>query len=400
MPAVDRAAFAVALVERIRRAGLTIPMSRAETLVRALEACWPSDNDQIYWLTRIALIDDPRDFERFDRIFEAVFGNRTLALDPNARRRGQAGTTPDQSQHPAPLGSLDPAAEPRPADDSSLPWATPPAGSRKVTANDEDGAADDGDLLMADPQAAGAEQLADVPFDELDEHDLMALTKWLIDTQPGRPTRRTRRHRPSRTGSRVSIRRTLEHSRGTGFEPLRLWHDRPVRKPRRVLVACDVSRSMQAYVAAYLCGLRALALTTSAEIFAFATRLTRLTIALERSLTTAAIAEANELVSDRFGGTRIAGNLDALLRSHHGSRISGAVVLIISDGCDSDTPEELAAVMARLQRRAHKLIWVNPRLAAPSYQPLVGGFQAALPYCDRVFPGHTPRALGEVFRAI
>jgi uncharacterized protein with von Willebrand factor type A (vWA) domain len=74
--------------------------------------------------------------------------------------------------------------------------------------------------------------------------------------------------------------------------------------------------------------------------------------------------------------------------------------VIASDGWDTDPPDALAAAMQRLRRRAHAVIWVNPRVAAPGYEPLVGGMAAALPYCDELVSGHNLRALVDVVSAI
>ena len=74
--------------------------------------------------------------------------------------------------------------------------------------------------------------------------------------------------------------------------------------------------------------------------------------------------------------------------------------MIASDGWDTDPPEELADVMARLRRRVRRLVWLNPRAAAPGFEPRVGSMAAALPYCDAFLPAHTLRALPEVFDAI
>jgi uncharacterized protein with von Willebrand factor type A (vWA) domain len=56
--------------------------------------------------------------------------------------------------------------------------------------------------------------------------------------------------------------------------------------------------------------------------------------------------------------------------------------------------------MARLRRLAHRIIWVNPRKAAPGYAPLVGGMAAALPYCDAFVSGHSLAALERVVAAV
>jgi hypothetical protein len=157
---------------------------------------------------------------------------------------------------------------------------------------------------------------------------------------------------------------------------------------------------MQSYAAAYLHLMRAVALTTDAEVFAFATTLTRLTSVLVYRSPALAVHQATEKVADRFGGTRIASTIRTLLASRHGGATRGAIVIIASDGWDSDPPDELAKVRGRLHRRAYRVLWLNPRAAAPDFAPLVGGFAAALPYCDSVLPAHNVGALVDVVRAI
>ena len=77
-----------------------------------------------------------------------------------------------------------------------------------------------------------------------------------------------------------------------------------------------------------------------------------------------------------------------------------SIVIIASDGWDSDPAERLAAEMARLRRRAHRLLWLNPRASAPGFQPTVSAMAAALPYCDRLLPADTFRSLREVVQEI
>ena len=192
----------------------------------------------------------------------------------------------------------------------------------------------------------------------------------------------------------------MARARHTGFEPAVLVRSEPRRKPRRVVMLCDVSQSMQPYAAAYFHLMRAAAVATRAEVFAFATVLTRLTPALAHSSAEVAVEQATAKVVDRFGGTRIATNVRALLASRHGDACRGAIVLIASDGWDSDPPEELAGAMARLRRRAHRVIWMNPRAAAPGFAPLVGAMSAALPYCDELLAADSIQGLSEVVSAI
>jgi uncharacterized protein with von Willebrand factor type A (vWA) domain len=159
---------------------------------------------------------------------------------------------------------------------------------------------------------------------------------------------------------------------------------------------CDVSASMQPQVAAYFHLMRALTVVVGGEAFAFATSLTRLTSVLHNRSTTLAIEQATDKVTDRFGGTRIAASVNALLSSHHGNTVRGGIVVIGSDGWDSEPPQQLAVAMARLRRRAHRVIWMNPRVNAPGFEPLVGTMAAALPFCDELVAADDFRSLASV----
>jgi len=157
---------------------------------------------------------------------------------------------------------------------------------------------------------------------------------------------------------------------------------------------------MQSHATVYLHLMRAFARTRRAETFAFSTSLTRLTPALSHHSAAAAVALAGEQVTDRFGGTHLASCLRELLVSRHGNAVRGGVLVIASDGWDSDDPADLAAAMARARRRARRIVWLNPRAGVAGYQPLVAPMAAALPFCDAFLPADTLRGLTDVFDAI
>ena len=386
---VDRAAFAVAFAVRLRAHGVPVGFSAIETFTRALGAAVPGSRSQLYWVARISLVRRERDRADFDRVFAAVFDEVVLRLDPNARR---APAAPKEGGW-APLPSAgDDGLPDEPG--GGLPWATLPTPSIGVTP--------DGEALLGIPQRRPSRLTgpADTPFDQLDPVELARLGEWFATALPNWPTRRSRRTVVHPAGGTIAVRPTLARARRTGWEPIELARTRPVHKRRRVVMLCDVSQSMQPYATAYLHLMRAAVLSADAEVFAFATALTRLTPMLAHRGDAEAVDLAGRTVTDRFGGTRIATNLHALLRSRHGGATRGAVVLIASDGWDSDDPDELAAAMARLRRRAHRVIWMNPRVAAPGYAPLVGAMAAALPYCDELLPAHTVRAMGDVLAAV
>lgn len=384
---MDRAAFVVALAHQLRARGVPVTLTAMAAFAEALAAVPPERVRPLYWLARLTLVSRQPDIEVFDRVFAAAFGDAVLAVDPHARRSG-----PDPAAGPEDsLTSVsgDPGGESTAA---SLPWRTVP---RMTPAADEEDARVLPELL---PSAVA--RIADTPFDELDERDLAALGRWLEESAYRWPTRRSRRLQVRSSGHRVALRETIAASRRTGWEPMELKHYHHVKRPLTVTLVCDVSQSMQSYSTAYLHLMRAFVRTRHAETFAFSTSLTRLTPALLHRSAEAAIAQAGEQVVDRYGGTHLAHCLRELLASRHGNTVRGGVLVIASDGWDSDEPEELAAVMARASRRARRVIWLNPRAAAPGFEPLVGSMAAALPFCDAFLPAHTLRALPEVFDAI
>ena len=138
-----------------------------------------------------------------------------------------------------------------------------------------------------------------------------------------------------------------------------------------------------------------------AEIFAFATELTRITPSIRLRSPADAIEQISHNVGDRFSGTRLASSIAALL--HHrawNTTVRGAVVVVCSDGWDADPPDQLDRAMRRLSLLAHRVVWVNPRAAASEFEPLTGGMAAALPYCDQFLSGHSGHAMHAVIEAI
>jgi uncharacterized protein with von Willebrand factor type A (vWA) domain len=187
----------------------------------------------------------------------------------------------------------------------------------------------------------------------------------------------------------------------TGGDVMTLAHEQRRLRPRPVVVLLDVSGSMERHARAYLHLVRPLALVHRAEVFAFATRLTRITPAIRARSCADVIDHMNESVGDRFSGTRVATSMRTLL--HHrtwSTSLRGAVVLVCSDGWDADEPEDLDRAMRRMSLLAHRIVWVNPRAAAAGFEPRTRGMAAALPHCDDFLAGNTGRSMREVVDAL
>jgi uncharacterized protein with von Willebrand factor type A (vWA) domain len=386
---VDRAAFAVALAVRLRDRGVPVGLTAIEVLARALAVSPPRSRSALYWTARISLVRHQSELAAFDAMFAAVFDDAMLEL--GAHRAPPIGPSGEDRLAPVSGGARDEQAG------SGLPWVSLPP----VVAGAEDS---DADFAVPERLPSALAARAEAPFDQLSAAETRLLGQWLAAAVRVWPARRTRRTAVATGGHRIALRSTIARSRRTGWEPIELVHVRAVHKPRPVVMLCDVSQSMQAQATAYLYLMRALTLATDAEVFAFATTLTRLTGVLAHRSPEAAIEQATGRVADRFGGTRIATNVQDLLASHHGHALRGAIVIVASDGWDSDPATQLAAAMARLRRRAYRVIWLNPRAAAPGFTPQVSAMAAALPYCDSLLPADTfgslAAAIGEISSAV
>ncbi len=196
----------------------------------------------------------------------------------------------------------------------------------------------------------------------------------------------------------LDLRRLVRASLRTGGDPLERSYRSRKQVPRKLVVLCDVSGSMDAYSRALLLFLHAVVGSgRGVEAFAFGTRLSRLTPDLATRDPEAAIDRCTAAVVDWGAGTRIGVSLKEF-NDVYGRRAltRGAVVVVVSDGWERDDPDLVGREMARLARAAYAVVWVNPLKGNPEYQPLAGGMRAALPFVDRFLPGHNLKSLEEL----
>jgi uncharacterized protein with von Willebrand factor type A (vWA) domain len=364
---LDLPPLAAGFARRLHEAGVPMTPERAAAFARALELVRPVARRRLYWTARSVFVSDPAQSRAFDRVFAEVFGERAAEDDP-----------PDDVSRAEAEGSVD------------VPSA--PGHSRE---GDEER-----DVPVA--LASDEERLARKRFDELDAAELAQLYRLMARLELATPLRRTRRHERGAHGRDVDLRRSLRRSLRTGGEPLALARRQRRIRPRRLVMLCDISGSMEPYARAYLQFLVSAAGSgPHVEAFVFATRLTRLTRALAGRNPERAIRRAAEAAPDWSSGTRIGDALKAF-NDRHGRRgmARGAVVVILSDGWERGDPALVEREMQRLGRLAHRIVWVNPRVGSRAFSVQAGGMRAALPHCDALVSGHSFAALGEVADAI
>ena len=350
----------VGLARTLRAAGVGAAPDRVHAAVEALTLLDPSRRSDVYWAGRLALCGTVEESQRYDVVFEAYFGDRPLSLVRRQR-------------------VLVPALQLVSTDDAD---------------SDEDGG-DEQSTASASAAASAQEQLRHRDVSRLSAEERIELHRLLVRLRLPGEVRRTRRHRPAPRGQ-VDQRRTLRAWMRAGGEPAELRRRATRVRPRRVVLLVDVSGSMERYASTLLRFSHAASrrATAPTEVFALGTRLTRLTRELARRDPDAAMAAVAEAVPDAGGGTRLGVLLKEFLdRWGQRGTARGAVVVILSDGWERGDAALLGEQVERLHRLAHRVVWANPRKAAPGFAPLAAGMAAALPHVDDFVEGHSLAAL-------
>jgi len=383
----DLAEVAARFGAALRRAGLPVGPGRTERFAAAVTLVHPVTKRELFDCALATLVSSKDQAETLRAVFTEVFGSPE---------------TPDGMASLAAvvrgLGSQPPAAQIAEAAIAARRHLGTIASLQAETRADQGEAEEE----IARPYlGSSVERLSGTDFAELSDAELSELAAAMRQMTLAVPSRRSRRRTTRPGGRRTDMRSTLRQARRTGGHAFRLIGEVPVKQPRRLVVLCDISGSMEPYARAMIQLLYCAAGGAGAEVFSFATRLTRLTTALARSSPAVALARAGRVAPDWHGGTKLGAALKEF-NDRYGRRgmARGAVVLIISDGWDTGDPEVVRREMQRLSLVAFRIVWMNPRTKSTAYQPLAAGMAAAWPYCDAVVSGHSLEAAGKLSAAL
>ena len=354
----------------LRAAGVPVTQDRANGFLLAVSLVGLGDARGTYDAGRATLCGSPDDLARYDQVHEAYF---------NAR---------------------DGLPRPRPAEETGVPTFS------GLPLADSDGGGDgETDDPVVRAMASEAEVLRHRDVATMSAAEKARLAGMFATLRPRPPRRRTSRHQRWHRGT-VDAPRTMRASLRLMGEPADIEWRRRGNKPRRVVLLVDVSGSMSGYADALLRLAHRLTQggggrTAPVETFTVGTRLTHLTRALRGKDAERALVAAGETVPDWSGGTRLGETLKIFL-DRWGQRglARGAVVVVFSDGWERGDPAQLSEQMARLQRIAHRVVWVNPHRGKHGYEPVQQGVLAALPHVDDFLAGHSLATYAELVEVI
>ena len=339
----------------LRDYGLLVGPSEVADALSAVNLVDLMDRGSVYRALRSLLVSRHDEIVIFDQLFE-----RFWRFEPPPKR-------------PAPHladGPFSGERRPRPvARPALLPEHDERAGDPRLQAL-RTGASQTETTGGKDLTVLGADELA----------DLLRTAARMVRALASRPGRRRRRHRRKGT---LDMRGVLRVNLGSGGEPIRLPRRRRVPRVPRLLVILDVSGSMDRHARLLLQLVYAMVQQTSrVETFVFSTSVTRVTRQLKAPSFGEALRRVSRAVDHWSGGTRIGESLAGINAEYEPLQTRYTTVFLLSDGWETGDPEVLGRQLRRMRRRVRCVVWLNPLLGTPGYEPLTRGLQVVRPYVD------------------
>jgi uncharacterized protein with von Willebrand factor type A (vWA) domain len=379
---------AVGFGRALRTAGLAIDLGAAIDFARALDVVDVGDRAQVHAAGEAVFVRRKDDIPVYDEVF-ARYWRRAAGIP------GKDGA--DLPKPDAVPGEGEPEGEPAHGGDERVSGEEDRAGVPIPSEGEEAESDEEADAAMISPEAySRLEILRHRDFDRMTAAELRDAERLVDLLEPRLELRRTRRYELHPHGRRLAPRAMFRRNLATGGEIVDWVWRRPVKRPRPIVVLCDISGSMERHSRLLLRFIQALSSSSSvkAESFVFGTRLTRVTRLLKDRDRDRALTRVADSVTDWAGGTRIGESFrDFNLRWARRTLRTSGVVIVVSDGWDRGDPRLVALETARLRRNCHRLVWLNPLAGAPGYQPLAAGMRAAFPYVDDFLPAGTVASL-------
>ena len=357
----------------LRDNGFPIGVGEGLDALQAAEIFGLEDSRSLRFGWRALLCTNKSDWRRFDELFDAYWLRRGV------KRATKISGSSGKNRRLDPLGG-------RSGGNADIPE---PLGRRPGDGDDDRGEA-------RSQGASATENLLDTDVRHLNDPDEIARAHELAERLAGRmKTRITRRQRAARRGRRLDLRKVIHKSISTGGLPMRLAFRKPKPKPVRLVLILDVSGSMSQYSAFFLRFMRGvLGAFRESDAFVFHTRLSRIGDVLGAGTTERALERLALITTGWSGGTKIGDSLRTFNAQYAGRLLNGrSVVMILSDGYDTGPADHLARQLAQIHRRARRLVWLNPMIGWPGYEPVAGGMAAALEHIDLFAPAHNLRSL-------
>jgi uncharacterized protein len=349
-----------------RASGIAAGVKESLEAVRAANAVGIENRQNLKFALRAVICSTKADWEIFDEIFDAFWSGSATQENLERGKRNKSTGEQESQQENAELAS-----------------------TAQSTAMAE---LEEGKAVMG---ATMNERLKKADFSEVKQADLIELEKISLRLLQQMSLRLSRRIRSLAVRGRVDLRRTIRRSIGRGGDPIDLSFRKRKLQPLKLVIALDVSGSMNPYSIFFVRFAYALQkYFKRVDTFLFSTQLTEITPTLRARQLRDALESLAGHAAGWSGGTKIGESLHQLTQLQ-GRRLFSrdTVFMVLSDGWETGDPAMLAEELSAIKRRVRKLIWLNPLLGMADYEPITRGMSAALPYIDVFAPAHNLESL-------
>ena len=366
----------------LRKAGLPVGPAAVVDAIRAVEVAGIENREDFYWTLHAIFVNKREHRPVFDEAFRVFWRSRGLVEKL--------------------IALFSPTAPPRPSAEKQK------AGAARVAKAFFDSAETPAEIekpqieIDATLTVSGRELLQKKDFAQMSAEEIALAKQALRDLVMPVDLVRTRRLIPASTGRRIDPRRSLRASMRAGGDIIAIRKRRPDEKHPPIVTICDISGSMSQYSRVFLHFLHALTEhRRRVHTFLFGTRLTNVTRQLRMKDPDQALDACSDHVEDWSGGTRIATALHDF-NQHWSRRVlsGGPIVLLITDGLERDSGEDLAHEMDRLHCSCRRLIWLNPLLRFEGFEAKARGVRAMLPNVDEFRAVHSLDAIADLCTAL
>lgn len=382
-PSRGRLAENIAYFARsLRAAGLPVGPAAVVDAIRAVETAGIGSKEDFYWTLHAVLVKRRDHHVIFDEAFELFWKSRGLLdklleiLSPTAGKRAEPER---QKAGAARVAQAFSQNRPKPLEDEKPQLE-----------------------IDAKYTVSGREVLQKKDFALMTADEIRAAKKAIGELVLPLNRIRTRRLVPTARGRRIDPRRSLRASMRAGGDIIDLKRrDRAMVYPT-IVALCDISGSMSQYSRIFLHFLHALTENRSrVHTFLFGTRLSNVTRQLRMKDPDEALIACTGTVEDWSGGTRIATALRDFNRLWSRRVLTqNPIVLLITDGLERDTDEDLAHEVDRLHRSCRRLIWLNPLLRFDRFQARAQGVRMMLPHVDEFRAIHSLDSMADLCSAL
>ncbi len=367
-------------MSHLRDNGLPITVSEYSQTLQALTHINVADIEEFRLACKTVCAARADHFDQFDELFTAYWRN--------AGRERQSVTGTDHRQKKSSPSVFQPGVDTTQQSDEK---GTADEAADDPTGDGESAHSDDGKLV-----ASRTSNIEKIDLRELMTPESVQRAEAVAVQLARAIARRTsRRRRAAKKGASIDLRRVIRESVSRGGEPLKLYKRHKPDRPINVVALLDVSGSMTVYARVFLSFLKGLVSHDQrTDAYLFHTALVRVSDALRDNDTFRAVNRLSLMAQGFGGGTKIGSNLQRFNDQYAAQSVSGnSVVVILSDGYDTEPPEKMSDALRRLKKRGCRIIWLNPLKGWKDYQPVTSGMVAAMPYLDLFAAANTLESL-------